>query len=77
MYLEKSQLNKCIMGLLKKIAAQGRKPSGWFGRFIGRAMNFEHAKIRGWGLGHISIKPDSYILDVGCGGGMAVKRDTK
>ena len=61
------------MGLFKNLAAQGRKPSGWFGRFIGRAMNLEHAKIRGWGLSSISIKPDSYVLDIGCGGGMAVK----
>ena len=61
------------MGLLKKIAMQCRKPSGRFGRFVGRSMNFEHTKIMQWGLSHISIKPDSCVLDIGCGGGKAVK----
>jgi ubiquinone/menaquinone biosynthesis C-methylase UbiE len=36
-------------------------------------MNFGHTKVRRWGLSHISIKPDSYVLDIGCGGGKAVK----
>jgi ubiquinone/menaquinone biosynthesis C-methylase UbiE len=62
-----------IMGLLKKIGMQCRKPSGLLGRFIGRAMNSGHAKIRRWGLSHISINSDSCVLDIGCGGGMAVK----
>ncbi|MDD5451561.1 MAG: class I SAM-dependent methyltransferase [Desulfovibrionales bacterium] len=61
------------MGLLKKIGMQCRKPSGCFGRLVGRSMNFEHAKIRQWGLSHISIKSDSCVLDIGCGGGKAVK----
>jgi len=62
-----------IMGLLKKIVMQCRKPSGRFGRFIGRSMNAGHAKIRRWGLTSISINPDSCVLDIGCGGGKGVK----
>jgi len=61
------------MGLFKKLAVQCRKPSGRLGRFMGKAMNSGHAKLRRWGLSHISIKPDSYVLDIGCGGGMAIK----
>ncbi len=61
------------MGLLKKFVMQCRKPSGRLGRFVGRSMNIGHAKIRQWGLSHISIKPDSCVLDIGCGGGKAVK----
>ena len=61
------------MGLFKKLIMQCRKPSGRFGRFVGRSMNIGHAKIRRWGLRHISIKPDSCVLDIGCGGGKAVK----
>jgi ubiquinone/menaquinone biosynthesis C-methylase UbiE len=61
------------MGLFKKFVMQCRKPSGRLGRFVGRSMNFGHAKIRQWGLSHISIKPDSCVLDIGCGGGKAVK----
>ena len=40
---------------------------------MGRTMNSGHAKIRRWGFSHISINPDSYVLDIGCGGGMGVK----
>ena len=36
-------------------------------------MNFGHTKVRQWGLSHISIKPDSCVLDIGCGGGKTVK----
>ena len=61
------------MGLFKKFVMQCRKPSGRFGRFVGRSMNFGHTKVMQWGLSHISIKPDSCVLDIGCGGGKAVK----
>jgi ubiquinone/menaquinone biosynthesis C-methylase UbiE len=40
---------------------------------MGRAMNSGHAKLRRWGFKSISINPNSYVLDIGCGGGMAVK----
>ena len=61
------------MRLFKKIVMQCRKPSGRLGRFVGRSMNFGHTKVRQWGLSHISIKPDSCVLDIGCGGGKTVK----
>jgi ubiquinone/menaquinone biosynthesis C-methylase UbiE len=63
------------MGLLEKWLKQSRpdKPSGRFGRYLGRSMNFGHARLIRWGLSHISIKPDACILDVGCGGGRAVQ----
>jgi len=61
------------VGLFEKFVMQCRKPSGRFGGFVGRSMNFGHTKVRRWGLSHISIKPDSCVLDIGCGGGKAVK----
>ncbi len=61
------------MGLFKKFVMQCRKPYGRFGRFVGRSMNFGHTKVRQWGLSQISIKPDSCVLDIGCGGGKTVK----
>jgi ubiquinone/menaquinone biosynthesis C-methylase UbiE len=61
------------MKFFEKFVMQCRKPSGPFGKFVGRSMNFGHGKVRRWGLRHISIKPDSCILDIGCGGGKAVK----
>ncbi len=61
------------MGLIEKLLKQCRKPSGKLGKFIGRSMNSGHAKVRRWGLDHVSIKPDAYILDIGCGGGKAIQ----
>jgi ubiquinone/menaquinone biosynthesis C-methylase UbiE len=61
------------MGFIEKYVKQCRKPSGKLGKFVGRSMNFGHAKIRRWGLSHISIKQDACILDIGCGGGKAVQ----
>lgn len=57
------------MGLKKKLVAQVRNPSGKLGRFIARGMNKGHAKLAKWGISKISIKPDYFILDIGCGGG--------
>jgi len=61
------------MGLTEKFVRQCRKPEGFFGRFVGRAMNTGHAKVRRWGLGHVSGEPCAIILDVGCGGGAALR----
>ncbi len=61
------------MGITEKLVRQCRKPQGLFGRFVGRAMNIGHAKVRRWGLGYISSKLYVDILDVGCGGGAALR----
>ena len=60
------------MGFMEKMVRQCRKPTGLFGRFVGMGMNTGHGKLRRWGLSHISINIDAFILDVGCGGGKAV-----
>lgn len=61
------------MDLLETLAMQCRKPSGVFGSVIGMVMNVEHNALRTWGFGHIDIPRDGAILDIGCGGGKAVK----
>jgi ubiquinone/menaquinone biosynthesis C-methylase UbiE len=66
-------LKDVLMGLMEKMVRQCRKPKGFLGRFVGIGMNTGHSKLRRWGLSHISINPDAYILDVGCGGGKAVR----
>ncbi|MEL4304986.1 class I SAM-dependent methyltransferase [Methanococcoides sp. LMO-2] len=48
------------------------KPSGEEGKKVGLEMNEHHFDLWKWGVGHISFEPDSWILDVGCGGGRAV-----
>jgi SAM-dependent methyltransferase len=36
-------------------------------------MNRSHAALTDWALGHVAIGEDSMILDVGCGGGGAIR----
>jgi len=61
------------MTILQHAFKQFRKPTGWLGKIAGLGMNREHEKVWRWGLEHIAIQPDAVILDVGCGGGGAVK----
>ena len=61
------------MGFFEKFVRQCRKPQGLLGRFVGRAMNLGHSRVRRWGLGHLSAKSFPAILDVGCGGGGALR----
>jgi ubiquinone/menaquinone biosynthesis C-methylase UbiE len=61
------------MNLCEKLIEMGGKPSGVLGRLLGRLMNLGHREAYGWGLGRLSMKPDSVVLDIGCGGGAAVK----
>ena len=51
-----------------------RKPQGKLGNIQLKSMNKEHTPVSLWGLKHLNIKPDDIILDVGCGGGINVKR---
>lgn len=49
-------------------------PQGKLGNMQLKSMNKEHTPVSLWGLKHLDIKPDDIILDIGCGGGMNVKR---
>ncbi len=57
------------MGFAEKLVRQCRKPQGFLGRFLGRAMNVGHAKVRRWGLGYVLSESFVAVLDIGCGGG--------
>ena len=61
------------MGLFEKFVRQCRKPEGLFGRFVGRVMDRGHAKVRRWGLSYVSVGPQATVLDIGCGGGGALR----
>jgi ubiquinone/menaquinone biosynthesis C-methylase UbiE len=61
------------MSFVKKMQSQGGKPSGFIGFLIGKLMNISHGSIYTWGLQNVSIKDTSVCLDIGCGGGKAVK----
>ena len=61
------------MSLTKKMQKQGGKPSGFLGSIIGKLMNVFHGDIHKWGLQSCAIQEDFVCLDIGCGGGNAVK----
>lgn len=65
------------MSLLIRMLGQCKKPSGRFGRFLVRGMNFGHSGLTRWGLSFIDIASDIDALDIGCGGGKTVKRLAK
>lgn len=48
--------------------------SSLLGRLTLRSMNLGHRRLHRWGLDAGSIGPDSRVLNVGCGGGAAVRR---
>ena len=54
-----------------------RKPQGKLGNIQLKSMNKEHTPVSLWGLKNLNIKSDDVILDVGCGGGINVKRMAK
>ncbi len=56
------------------LSFQVRKPSGWLGRRVVRAMNLGHATMTTWALQQLTIPSDAVILDVGCGGGSTVRK---
>jgi SAM-dependent methyltransferase len=55
------------------LSRQCRRPAGWFGRRVARAMNVSHAGLTAWGLGFVSIASRWRILDIGCGGGQTIR----
>ncbi|MBN1810241.1 MAG: class I SAM-dependent methyltransferase [Anaerolineae bacterium] len=61
------------MGIMQAMFKQFRKPTGWMAGLAALGMNRGHEKVWRWGLEHIAIAPDAIILDVGCGGGGAVR----
>ena len=50
------------------------RPDGLPGRFILSSMNCGHTPISQWGLGLCRWAADAVTLDIGCGGGMNLKR---
>ena len=66
------------MGLADRIyeiiGRQARKPSGWLGKMLyGHLAARGHRSLTNWAMGFVNIQPPDHVLDVGCGGGMAIK----
>lgn len=62
-----------------EITKQGnpRKPEGVAGEEMLERMNVSHYEVTGWALGLWKIEEKDVILDIGCGGGMTLKRMSK
>ena len=63
-----------VLAVLSLTFMQCRKPTGWLGRRVARAMNVGHARLAAWGLTHVVVAEDFTMLDVGCGGGKLIER---
>jgi ubiquinone/menaquinone biosynthesis C-methylase UbiE len=58
---------------LKLLEDNFRRPAGWFGRLLGHVMALQHKSLTRWTIGLMEVQPSDRVLDIGCGGGMAVK----
>ena len=63
------------MSTKKFIAAQLRKPSGFFGRFITvRFLNLVNVPLNRLTLEILQLQPDDHVLEIGFGGGDLIAR---
>jgi SAM-dependent methyltransferase len=63
------------MDIKKFIAAQLRKPSGLFGRFVTvRLLNLANVPMNRLALEILQLQPDDHVLEVGFGGGDLIAR---
>lgn len=62
---------------VKRTIINAKKPIGFWGSRVLLSMNIHHDTLTDWGLGHVNIEPNYYILDVGCGGGNALSKMSK
>lgn len=54
-------------------ASQFRKPSGLFGRLVGRLMARGNEYEAGWTVSLLDIQPHDHILEIGFGPGVAIQ----
>ena len=62
------------MGLISWLLRQCRQPHGRVGRFLAREMNRAHGPMTRWVISGVPTGGERRILDLGCGGGGAMKR---
>ena len=61
------------MSIFKNLIEQSIKPKGHLGRIMLKIMNTVHKRIFIFGIENINVPDDCKLLDVGFGGGMALK----
>lgn len=60
--------------MIKSLTRNARKPKGLWGRLMIRKMNRGHAAMTDWALSLLPLWQQGQALDIGCGGGKAVRR---
>jgi len=58
---------------LRLLEGNFRRPTGSAGRLVGHLMAVQHRTLTVWTIGQMAVRPTERVLDVGCGGGMAVR----
>lgn len=53
------------------------KPQGFLGGVMINLMNKSHVSIWDWGVEHLKLRPTDSVIDIGCGGGLNVRRFTE
>lgn len=57
-----------------ELLINARKPKGKLGSKLIDMMNENHEGLAQWSVGHLDISEEDVILDIGCGGGVNIKR---
>ncbi len=60
--------------MIKRLTRNAGRPQGFWGAWMIRKMNLGHASLTAWALEQIAFSSTDTVLDVGCGGGKAVRR---
>ncbi|MFF3767033.1 class I SAM-dependent methyltransferase [Streptomyces sp. NPDC001922] len=58
---------------LEVVETNFRQPNGTAGQLVGHLMTLQHRSLTVWAVEHMDVRRSQRVLDVGCGGGMAVK----
>lgn len=61
------------MAKLRQLTKNAPRPQGFWGKLMLLKMNHGHARLIRWALSQVEIGPDDRVLDIGCGGGRALK----
>ncbi len=50
------------------------KPQGRSGRFMLSMMSAGHSPLTDWGLSHLTLARDAFVIDIGCGSGVTIQK---
>ena len=49
----------------RKLVENAKKPNGFWGKMMIKAMNKGHSSLTSWGLEHMNIERTATVLDIG------------